>query len=68
MTSATMTATPAGPRFEDGFASMGAAWRRWIVARRTRAALAALSDRGLDDLGIRRSDIDRLAREAAARA
>ncbi len=67
MTSATMTAVAAGPRFEDGFASMGTAWRRWRVARQTRAALSALPDRGLADLGIERSDIDRLAREAATR-
>lgn len=32
--------------------------------RRTRAELAVLSDRELDDLGLSRWDIDRVAREA----
>ncbi len=67
MASATMTAVPAAPRFEDGFATMNRAWRRWRVAATTRTELSALSDRSLTDLGIRRADIARLSREAADR-
>ena len=58
------TAAPSAPRFEHGFDHFGASFRRWRVARRTRAALSALSDRELGDLGIERHDIPRLARDA----
>ena len=40
-------------------------WRRWRLFRRTYAELDALSTRELDDLGISRSMITRLAYEAA---
>ena len=34
----------------------------WIETRRTREALSALTDRELDDIGLARGDIDRIAR------
>ena len=40
-------------------------WRRYRLFRRTYAELDALSTRELDDLGISRSMITRLAHEAA---
>lgn len=40
-------------------------WRRYRLFRRTYAELDALSTRDLDDLGISRSMITRLAHEAA---
>jgi uncharacterized protein YjiS (DUF1127 family) len=40
-------------------------WRRYRLFRRTYAELDALTTRELDDLGISRSMITRLAREAA---
>lgn len=42
-----------------------AAYRRWRLYRLTVAELATLSDRELGDLGISRSDIRAVAREAA---
>lgn len=57
----------AGFDFSNG---LRAAWRAWRAdsARReaynqTRRELAMLSDRELDDLGLSRWDIDRVARE-----
>ena len=40
-------------------------WQRYTVYRRTYAELDALSSRELADMGISRSTISRLAREAA---
>lgn len=60
-----ITAAPSAPRFELGFDHVATSFRRWRIANRTRAALTALSDRELDDLGIQRHDISRIAREAA---
>ena len=40
-------------------------YRRWRRFRETVRELQGLSTRELDDLGIRRADIGRLAREAA---
>jgi uncharacterized protein YjiS (DUF1127 family) len=47
------------------FAALGDAWAQYRVYRRTYAELNALTTRELDDLGISRSMITRLAREAA---
>jgi uncharacterized protein YjiS (DUF1127 family) len=47
------------------FAAMADAWARYRVYRRTFAELNALTSRDLDDLGISRSMITRLAYEAA---
>jgi len=41
--------------------------RRWAVDSETRRELGAFSERDLADLGIRRSEIPGIAREAAAR-
>lgn len=38
------------------------AFEAWNDARHTRAALQMLSDRELDDIGLTRADIDRVAR------
>lgn len=65
MQSAIMRTAPAAPQFEIGFGAIGTALRRWTVASRTRSALRALPDRQLADLGIHRSEIDRIARAAA---
>ena len=63
--SGAFTATPT-----SGIAGMVAAFRearaRHRVYRTTRDELGALSDRDLADLGIGRSDVDRIARDAAA--
>jgi len=40
--------------------------RRWSAERRIRAELSALSDRELDDIGLVRRDVPRVARAAAA--
>lgn len=42
------------------FARFGAALAAWNDARATRNALAKLSDRELDDIGLSRGDIDRI--------
>lgn len=44
---------------------IAARWRRHLVYRRTYAELSALSSRELNDLGISRHAISRLAAEAA---
>ncbi|WP_299841801.1 DUF1127 domain-containing protein [uncultured Roseovarius sp.] len=41
-------------------AKIGAAVTAWFEARATRRALSQLSDRELDDIGLSRSDIDRI--------
>lgn len=41
-------------------------YRRWRRYRDTLRELSSLSTRELDDLGIRRSDIGRVARQASA--
>lgn len=40
--------------------------RRWQRYGEVRRELATYNDRELDDMGVRRSDIPRIAREAAA--
>jgi len=57
----------------DGFAAriagiLGSRWRQYRVYRSTYAELNALSRRELDDLGISRHAISRMAAEAARRA
>ncbi|MEM6578648.1 MAG: DUF1127 domain-containing protein [Pseudomonadota bacterium] len=42
------------------FTRLAASIAHWNENRRTRAALARLSDRELDDIGLSRADIDRL--------
>lgn len=42
-------------------------WRRWAVMSEVHRELSAYSERELADLGIRRSEIAGIAREAAAR-
>ncbi|PVH30422.1 DUF1127 domain-containing protein [Pararhodobacter oceanensis] len=49
----------------DGFAALSAAWSRSRTFTRTYNELNALSTRDLQDLGIHRSMISRLAHEAA---
>lgn len=55
----------ARPSWASPFAALIDTWRRYRVFRRTYAELDALSTRDLDDLGISRSMITRLAYEAA---
>ncbi|RMD91832.1 MAG: DUF1127 domain-containing protein [Alphaproteobacteria bacterium] len=57
---------PLGGRLARLFASLAAALREWNDTRVTRKALGRLSDRELEDIGLTRGDIDRLA-EAHAR-
>lgn len=45
-----------------GLARIAAAITAWRDARATRAALSQLSDRELDDIGLTRSEIDRVSR------
>lgn len=49
----------------DVFAGLRNAWSRWRVYSRTYHELNALSTRDLEDLGMSRSMITRLAYEAA---
>lgn len=42
------------------FARLVSAFAQWNETRKTRAALSRLSDRELDDIGLDRSDIERL--------
>lgn len=44
------------------FARMSAALTRWVEIRETRNQLNRLTDRELSDIGLSRSDIDRIAR------
>lgn len=46
------------------FARLSAAFRSWNDARVTRKALGMLSDRELDDIGLCRGDIERIAERA----
>ena len=50
---------PARHGFPSKFAAMVS---DWLGARATRNALDRLSDRELDDIGLNRCDIDRIAR------
>jgi len=52
-------------RLADAFRALGDGWSRWRVYMRTYNELNALSTRELNDLGISRSMITRLAYEAA---
>jgi uncharacterized protein YjiS (DUF1127 family) len=47
-------------RFASVFGGIAAAVGTWNDARITRSALARLSDRELDDIGLCRGDIDRI--------
>lgn len=49
------------------FSMIETTFRRWAVYNEVRSELAAYSERELADLGIRRSEITGIAREAAAR-
>ena len=64
-----VTETFRGPgllsQLADWFAGIADGWQRYRVYTRTCAELNALSTRELDDLGISRSMISRLALEAA---
>lgn len=42
------------------FSRLAASIAQWNETRKTRAALARLSDRQLDDIGLSRADIDRI--------
>lgn len=60
----------AGFDLSRGFGAAWRAWRAWradaerrAAYRQTRRELSSLSDRELDDLGLSRWDIDRVARE-----
>ncbi|MGH1413929.1 MAG: DUF1127 domain-containing protein [Pelagimonas sp.] len=44
--------------FGTFFATFASAFVAWKDARQTRRALASLSDRELDDIGLNRADID----------
>ena len=64
-----------GPRLEGwataraaagAFARLARVVGRWNDARRTRAALEALSERQLRDIGLEACDVDRLVRDARA--
>ncbi|PRX38350.1 Uncharacterized conserved protein YjiS, DUF1127 family [Meinhardsimonia xiamenensis] len=50
-----------GGRLTSLFATLIAAVTEWNDARITRKALSRLSDRQLDDIGLTRGDIDRIA-------
>lgn len=58
-------ARPAAAGISSWLKSLGDAWARYTVYNRTIEELSALSTRDLDDLGIARSDIRRLAHETA---
>lgn len=55
----------AGDIFPSATARLSLALRRRKAYNRTSAELSACSDRDLNDLGIARTDIPRLARDAA---
>lgn len=59
------TTNPVASRFSALAAEIKLAFARRAVYRRTYNELAALSDRELADLGIPRSSIRRVSREAA---
>jgi uncharacterized protein YjiS (DUF1127 family) len=59
------SAAAARPSWTARLAAVADAWRRYRLFRRTYDELNALSTRELDDLGISRSMITRLAHEAA---
>lgn len=52
----------------DYAAGLVSAFARYRAERRTAAELSALTDRELNDLGLSRGDISRIAREAAQQA
>ncbi|MFN3954749.1 MAG: DUF1127 domain-containing protein [Pararhodobacter sp.] len=56
---------PASSWVGGAFSALRDAWNRYRVYQRTLAELSALSTRELNDLGISRSMITRLAHEAA---
>ena len=61
------TATPVASRgFADLFGTLVARFERYRKVRETIAEMSALSDRELKDLGLSRSEIRRLALEAAS--
>lgn len=58
----TRTATTRPGLFSQPLARLAAAFTAWHEARATRIALSRLSDRELDDIGLSRHEIDRVAR------
>lgn len=61
----TLRASGIASQFGGFVASLRDAWSRYRVYQRTLAELSTLSTRELNDLGISRSMITRLAHEAA---
>jgi uncharacterized protein YjiS (DUF1127 family) len=53
---------PPGGRIAGAITALAAAVAAWNDARQTRDALARLSDRELEDIGLCRADIDDLIR------
>ena len=53
--------------FSHGLAALTLAVTRWRSFRKTVGELSRLSDRELEDLGIGRAEIGRVAKEAAER-
>ncbi|WP_068116341.1 DUF1127 domain-containing protein [Tropicimonas marinistellae] len=64
----TPTVQAGATRASDIVTSVGVFLRRTAVYRRTLRELKALSDRELDDLDLRRSDLAAIARGVAAKA
>lgn len=54
-------AAPAAGRSNSFLLSLMAAFSAWNDARVTRKSLGKLTDRELDDIGLTRADIDRVA-------
>lgn len=57
-------ARPNSLGFGSRFAGLFVALSAWKDARATRKALSALTDRELEDIGLTRADIDRVAKTA----
>jgi len=59
--------TYARPARPDGtlFTRLASTWATYLAYRKVRNELSQLSDRELDDIGIRPSDIERVSWEAA---
>lgn len=57
---------PMGGSFTATLARAAAAFQNWNDIRMTRKSLARLSERELEDIGLCRGDIDRIARNGIA--
>ncbi|MFK7938594.1 MAG: DUF1127 domain-containing protein [Roseovarius sp.] len=57
----TRTSTASAGIFGSAFASVRTAFDAWRSTRATQVALSRLSDRELEDIGLSRGDIDRVA-------